>query len=355
MDKFKIESRPHVSGWSEVLAIFVALVASLIVCAVIILTTSQANIGMAFAALFKGAFGNKRAILDTLVQATPLIFTGLATVVAFRGRVWNIGGEGQFVAGAMMAAWISIYLGDLPKVIVLPVILIGSMAGGAAWAAIAGYLRARFGSNEIIVTVMMNYLIQFILSYLLLGPWQAPDSSYLQTISFAENTYLPTFFNSHLDLGFFLGLIFAVLIYVLLWKLPLGFEIRSIGVNPVAAQYKGVDTKRTIILIMIISGALAGLGGGAILSGVLHRLRLDISVGYGFTGILVAMMGRLNPFGVILAAIFFGAIDNGATFMQIETGVPVALIPTFQGIVLLFLIIAFVLIRYRVRRIQDVK
>jgi len=353
MHKYKIERRPYVSGWTELLAIFSALVTSLIVCAIIIKTTSDAYVTTAFISLFKGAFGNKKAIMDTLVQATPLIFTGLATVVAFRGRIWNIGGEGQFYAGAMMAAWISMNLGSLPQVILVPTIIIGSMIGGATWAAIAGYLKAQFGSNEIIVTVMMNYLILFLLSYLLLGPWQAPDSQYLQTILFSKNTYLPAISGSHLDAGFFLGLIAAVLIYVLLWRTSLGYEIRSIGVNPVAAQYKGLDIKKTIIIIMIISGALAGLGGGAILSGVHHRLRLDISPGYGFTGILVAMMARLNPFGVILAAIFLGAIDNGSTFMQIETNVPVALIDTYQGIVLLLLIISFILVQYRVRRTED--
>ncbi len=355
MNKFKIEAKPHVSVWSELLAILAALVASFAVCAIIVLTTSHAKVSEVFLALFQGAFGSKQAVLDTLVQATPLIFTGLATVVAFRGRVWNIGGEGQYVAGAIIAAWLSISFGGLPRGVALPLVLIGSMIGGAIWAFIPGYLKAKFGSNEIIITVMMNYIILFILSYLLSGPWKDPNSYYLQTISFSQKVTLPTLFNSNLHVGFILALAFSILVFILLWKTPLGYEIRSIGVNLIAARYKGVDVAKTIVLTMIISGVLAGLAGGVQVSGVLHRVKLDISVGYGFTGILIAMMGRLNPYGAVLAAIFYGALDNGATYMQIITNVPVALIQTFQGIILFFLIISFVLMRYRVRRIQDGK
>lgn len=348
--KFRIIRQQKSNPWLDFLAVILALVAGLLVGAGII-ATSDANVGEAFGALFNGGFGSSKAIQKTLLEATPLIFTGLAVVIAFRGKIWNIGGEGQFFAGAMMAAWIGTTFSDLPQLILVPIIIIGAMLGGALWAGIAGFLRARYSINEIIVTVMLNYIILFILSYLLQGPWRDPGSSYLQTISFADTTYFPTLFGTRLHIGFLLALFFAFLVYLLLWKTPLGYEIRAIGINPESAKYKGINVTRIIIVTMLLSGAMAGLGGGTELSGIHHRLRMDISSGYGFTGILVALMGQLHPLGTVLAAIFFGALTNGSYLMQIQSQVPVALVHTIQGVILFFLVIAFVLRQYRIKRV----
>ena len=336
----------------DFLSVVVALVGGLLVGAAVI-AASGIEVWEAYGALFGGAFGGAKEIQRTLLQATPLLFTGLAAVVAFRGKIWNIGGQGQFMAGAMVAAWLSTKLVALPQPVLVPVIIVGAMAGGAVWAGIAGYLRARFQVNEIIVTVMLNYIIQFILSYLLLGPWQNPKTSYLETITFADNTVFPLLFGSRLHIGLVLAVVMAFLIYLLLWKTSLGYEIRAIGVNPVSAKYNGIDVPRTIIMTMLLSGALAGLGGGTEIAGIHHKLRMDmVSATYGFTGILVAMMGQLNPFGAVLASIFFGALTNGSYLMQIKSGVPVALIHTIQGVILFFLVIVFVIKQYRVRRVQ---
>ncbi|GIK42590.1 MAG: ABC transporter permease [Chloroflexota bacterium] len=347
----KLVKREYTNVWGEILAIVLALLGALIVSALLI-WTSGADMGEALKALFKGAFGNGNSFLETLVQATPLIFTGLAIVVAFRAKVWNIGAEGQFFAGAMAAAWVSMNLIDLPRPVLLTVIVFASLVAGAVWGFIPGLLKARLGTNEIITTVMMNYIITFILSYLLDGIWSAPGDYFMQTPSFAVTTHMPTFFNSRLHLGFVLAILLAGIVYILLWKMPLGYEIRAIGVNSLAAKYRGINIAKTIILVMVLSGAIAGLAGGSELTGLHHRLRLDISVGYGFTGIMIALLGRLNPFGVILAAIFFGALVNGSTAMQIFSGVPAALVFSVQGIVLIFLLVAEVLTKYQIRRVS---
>jgi ABC-type uncharacterized transport system permease subunit len=346
------EKRLQVSVWAEVLSVIVALLGAFAISAGLI-ATSGANVGDALAALYTGAFGTFDSVMETLVQATPLIVTGLATVVAFRAKVWNIGAEGQFFAGAIAAAWISMNLTMLPHVQLLIAIILGATTAGALWGGIAGFLKARFGASEIIVTVMMNYIIRFYLSYLLSGRWNAPGDSYLQTPRFGDGSFFPTFFNSRLHLGFWLSLLLAAAVYWFIWRTSLGYEIRAVGVNPTASRYKGVNINLIVILVMAISGAIAGFAGGSELSGVHHRLRLDISTGYGFAGILVAMLGRLNPFGVVLAAVFFGALINGSTAMQIFSGVPVALVYSVQGIVLVCLLAADVLTRYRVRGTRD--
>ncbi|MEN8242519.1 MAG: ABC transporter permease [Chloroflexota bacterium] len=333
------------------MAVLVALVAGLLVGAVVIVS-SGTDATEAYGALYEGAFGTPKAVMQTILQATPLLFTGLAAVVAFRGKIWNIGGEGQFLAGAMMTTWVSIKLANLPQPILVPIIILAAMTGGAVWAGIAGYLRAKFRVNEIIVTVMLNYIIEFIMSYILQNHWTDPKSSYPQSISFAPTTYFPSLFDSKLHIGLILVLVMVLLVYLLLWKTPIGYEIRAIGVNPVAAKFKGINVTRTILLTMLVSGALAGLGGGTEIAGVHHRLRLDISAGYGFTGILVAMMGQLNPFGAIVAAVFFGALINGSYLMQIKSQVPVALVHSIQGVILFFLVIAFVVRQYRIRKVQ---
>lgn len=349
--QWRIVRRTHVKFWMEPLSVVIAVVLS-ILCSAGLIASSGADPIAALKALFEGAFGSRDAFLETIVQATPLIFTGLAVLVAFRSKVWNIGAEGQFWAGAIAATWVSLYFDNLPRPLLLALIILVSLIAGAAWGFIPGLLKTRFNANVIIVTIMMNYLIQYLLSFLLSGVWRDPDQFYIQTQRFANSTFFPTFFNSRIHLGLFLGILIAALMYVLLWKTPLGYEIRAIGDNPVSSRYKGINIERTVVLVMIISGAIAGLAGGSELSGLHHRLKMDINAGYGFTGILIALLGRLNPFGVILAAVFFGALVNGSTSMQIFTGVPVALVYCVQGIVLIFLLISEVAIQYRVERVR---
>jgi simple sugar transport system permease protein len=353
--KYKLEKRLVQSPWLQALAIFIGLATALGVSSLLIISAG-ANVGEALSAIYNGSFGDWDSIAETLVQATPLIFCGMAIVIAFRARVWNIGAEGQFFAGAMVAILVGMTLSGLPRPLLLFAIILGAMVGGSIWGGIPGFLKARFNANEIITTVMMNYIIMFFLSYLLSSVWREPGHFFLQTARLPEVSHLPVVASgTRLHLGFILSLISGVFAYLLLWKTPLGYEIRAVGFNPVAAQYKGISIKRTIVLTMIISGAIAGLAGGCEVVGLHFRLRLDISTGYGYTGIIIALLGRLHPVGVIISAIFFGALVNGSTSMQIITGVPVALVYCVEAIVLIFVLSADIISRYRIRRIRDVE
>ena len=350
----RFEKRERTSRWWQASMTLLAIIVALLISAVLIVSAG-ANIGEAFAGLYKGAFGSYKAIIETLVKATPLILTGLAVAIAFRGKIWNIGAEGQLWAGAMAGYWASANFTSLHPTIHLFVILIYAFMGGAICGAIPGLLKGLLNVDETIVTVMMNYVIHFYLSYLLSGPWQDPDEFYYISSPVPEAAKYPVVIaNTRLHIGFIVALVATVFVFWLLQKTRLGYEIRAMGLNPIAAKFKGINVSRVIIISMLISGGIAGLAGVGEVVGLHHRLRADISKGLGFTGIIVAMLSGLNPLAVVVAAIFFGALINGSNTMQIFTGVPVALVYAMQAIVLLCLLSFQVLTNYRIRRAKDV-
>ncbi|MGQ9665740.1 MAG: ABC transporter permease [Anaerolineae bacterium] len=348
---WKLEKRLTYSKTWQAGAVILALLGSALITTLLILIAG-ADVSVALRAMVTGAFGSTQAIAETLVQATPLIFTGLAVTVAFRARVWNIGAEGQFFAGAMGATWFAITFGEhIPSIIAIPCVIFIGIICGALWAAIPGLLKIRFGTNEIISTVMLNFVILYGLSFLLSDAWRAPNSYFYQTVVLPSTTQFPRLIpGTRLNLGFIIALTTAGLIYILLWKTALGYEIRAVGSNPTASAYKGIPVSQIILTVIVISGAIAGLAGACEVPGLQPRLRLDISLGYGFTGIIIALLGRLHPAGVLLASIFFGALVTGASAMQIAVNVPVAISQAVQGVTLLLLLTADVLSQYRIRR-----
>lgn len=348
----RFEKRTQSSVLVQAISLVIALAAAMGVSALLILSAG-ADVGEAFAALFSGGFGSWDAILETLVKSTPMILTGLAATIAFRAQIWNIGAEGQLVAGAMASFWAAMYLAFLPAPLLFLTTLLAAFLGGALWGWIPGYLKARLNTNEIIVTVMMNYIIRYALSFMLSGLWKDPSSYYLQSSMLPDKSYFPLVVtNSRLHAGFIVAVLVAIVFYILLFKTSFGYEVRALGLNPTAAKFKGIPIGRIIIAVMMLSGGVAGLAGAGELVGLQHRLRLDISAGYGFTGIIIAMLANLHPIGVIFAAIFFGGLVNGSLRMQIATGVPVAIIYVIQAVVLLFLLSAQVISRYEVRRVK---
>ncbi len=346
-ERFQKRAQPSFL-WQALLFLF-SMIAALVVSSILILSAG-ASIPEALFAMLDGSFGGWNRFLETLVQATPLIFTGMAVTVAFRARLWNIGAEGQLVAGAMAAFWASMTFNAFPSLMLVPVVLLAAALGGALWGMIPGYLKVKFGADEIIVSVLLNYIILFLLSFLLSGPWRDPSAFFIQTVRLPSGAILPSFFTqSRLHLGFLIALIVAGISYVLLWKTPFGYEIRAIGLSASVANHKGINVAKTIVLVLAISGALAGLAGGIELFGIHQRLKYGSFTGLGFTGILVGLLGRLHPVGVVIAAIFFAALVTGSSKMQIETGVPVALPYAIQGIVLLFILVAEALSKYQLR------
>ncbi len=310
----------------------------------------------AYRALLEGSVGSINGISETLVRATPLILIGLGIAVAFRGGMWNIGGEGQFYLGALGAALVGIYLPPMSPVVHVLLALLSGFTCGGLWAAIAGYLRARRGANEIVVTIMMNYLAAFLISFLVSGPLR--DNSRLipvpQTPRIVDSAVLPRLIpQTRIHAGFLIAIVAAVAVWFLLERTTVGYSIKATGENPEAARYGGINVPLISTLAMVLSGGLAGIAGMSEVTGV-HRYLLEgISPGYGYLAIAVALFGGLSPLGVILSALFFGALMVGAEAMQRAVGVPVATIYLLQGLVVIFVLARQVLLRRR--RILDLK
>jgi ABC-type uncharacterized transport system permease subunit len=350
---FRLEPRSEVTTKGRVGVLAISLAAALVLCALLFLTVGV-NPVTAFASLLQGAFGTWRAATETLVKATPLIFTGLATAIAFRARLWNIGAEGQVFAGAMFAYWCQSGLAGLSPVVQLPVIILAAMAGGGLYAGLAAILKTRFRVDEVISTVMLNYIIVYMLSLLLLkGPWSEAGGFFEQTAKVDPGSVLPILFDkTRLHLGFPVALVATAVAWLLIKRTPMGFEIRAAGSNLRALEVQGTNSTRVILMVMLISGALAGLAGMSEVYGVHYRVKAGALATYGYTGIIVAILGQLNPWGVVIAAILFGALVNGATFMQIKTGVPSALIYAIEAIILLFYLAGWAASSFRLRRIR---
>jgi simple sugar transport system permease protein len=272
---------------------------------------------------------------------TPLLLTGLAVLVAFRCGIWNIGAEGQLYIGALGAALAGILSDSLPTLIHLPLVMAAGFVFGAAYGALPGLMRAYRGANEIITTIMLNYVAIFIVSYLVTGPMRDPGLLLPQPQSpnIADAARLSRIISgTRAHSGIFIALVAAFVIFLLLWKTVTGYRIRAVGENSDAARFGGINVPRNIVLAMAISGGLAGLAGMVEVAGVRGYLIDNLSPGYGYTAIAVALLGGLHPAGVTLAAFFFAALLAGADGLQRSVGVPTATVLIIQGLVLVFVI-----------------
>jgi len=347
LDRLTLFLRQSVQGgalWVPVLAVFTALGIGGIVVA---LATGQPRLALlAYQGLWEGAFGSPKALSETLVQMTPYVLAGLGIALAFHGGLFNIGAEGQLALGAIVAAWIGYALpplvgGTIPLFLHVPLAILGGALAGALWAAIPGWLKARTGGHEVINTIMMNYIALLTASYLLNGPMRDPSPTNVvaRTPRIAETARLPRLFadpDLRLHAGFLIALGMALLVAWLLWRTTLGFEIRTVGLNPHAARYAGIPIVRITVLTMAMSGFLAGMAGAVQVTGLNYRHELSFNLGYGFDAIAIALLGKVHPLGVVLAAFLFGALRNGASRMQFLTQVPVDLISVIQALILMF-------------------
>lgn len=315
-------------------------------------------VSVAYGALFTGAFGSPKEMIDaiasgdraavrqafypffeSLVAATPYIFGGLSVALGFRVGLFNIGAEGQLFMGAIFATYVGYSITGLPLFIHMPLAFLAGALGGAFWGFIPGFLKARTGAHEVINTIMMNYIAFRLSEWLLNGPMKRPES-FNPVSPFIELTArLPRLFGDPIrfHFGFFIALFVTWLVYWFLWKTKWGFSLRMVGSNPHAARYAGASVFVGIIMGMTLAGGLAGMAGGNEVLGVNYNLAMAFSSGYGFDSIAIALLGKSHPLGVLLSALLFGALRNGATNMQLKAGIPIDIISIVQALVLVFI------------------
>lgn len=307
--------------------------------------------GQTYINMWNGAFGNAYAVSETMVKAIPLMLAGLAVSLAFRMKLWNIGAEGQLYMGAFAASGIALSMGDVSAWLLLPLMLIAGFIAGGFWALIPAALRAYWEVNETITTLMLNYVAIFWVESFVFGPWKDPQSlGFPLTPRFSENATLPAIGDTRVHMGLLIALLIAAIFYIILKYTRWGYEVKVIGESPASARYAGISVARNILLVMLISGGIAGIAGMIEVSGITHRLQQGISPGYGYTAIIVAWLGRLNPLAIIMVAFLFGALLVGGFGLQVY-GVSFSIVMMLQGAVLFFLLAGEIFIKYRLQPI----
>jgi ABC-type uncharacterized transport system permease subunit len=344
----------------EILWPLVAVLAAFVVGGIIVLLIGD-NPFVAFYHMISNSFGSLNDVGETLFIATPLIFTGLAVAVAFRCGLLNIGAEGQLYVAAFVAAWLGIKFGgtvvdifgkqedwswfSLPTFLLVPLCIFGAVAAGGMWGAIPGILKAKFGSHEVINTIMLNFIAVALVSYFTQYYYKIPGDPIMQTAEIGPAAHIPRISQYipgmpdfvPLSVAFLIAILMCVLVYIFLWKTKWGYELRAVGENPSAAEYGGISPKKQIIIAMTISGGLAGMVAIGEVLGYRYRYYHDFSDGWGFLGIAVALLGRNHPLGIFIAAIFFAVLKRGQIFVDIETRfVSKDLVEVLQAIIIIF-------------------
>jgi ABC-type uncharacterized transport system permease subunit len=354
----RLKEPPH---WYPLAVTILALIIALFIGGLVIFFAGGDPFA-SYAHIAQASFGSIGVISDTIVKSTPIIFTALACAIAFRMKIWNIGAEGQFIMGAWGASAV-VLAPILPEKtspwIFIPGMMIAGFAAGALWGWIPGFLKARFKVNEIISSLMLNYIAISWVNFWVFAVWteggfqmsrKFPTTAWMPRLS-SLATQFPIFRGLTTHLGFLIGIVLAIVLWIVVFRSRWGYEIRLIGDNPIAAQYAGINIARNIILVMMVSGALAGVGGMSEVTGVVHRLQTaPIAAGYGFTGIIVAWLSKLNPLVILPVSVLFGALLLAGREIQ-PSGVP----KMIQGIILVCLIASDFMLRNQVRIVRTEK
>jgi ABC-type uncharacterized transport system permease subunit len=340
------------SGLYDIGAPLVSLLLAGIVSSVIVLALGENPLHIG-SVMLSGSVGSLKSLANTLEEATPLILTGLCVAVALRCGLFNIGGEGQLVVGAFAAAWVGVKVSGLDPVTHIALCLAAAGLAGALWAGAAGLLRVRFGAHEVITTIMLNYIAFILTNYLVGEPYFKKAGQIPQTEDVLPSAVLPalTFIYKYtrLNLGFFIALAAVAVVYVILERTRLGFELKAVGYNPTASRASGVSVALSMVIAMAVGGLLAGFAGAERVLGVHKHFVSPFPFGYGFAGIAVALLGRNHPLGVLAAAVFFGALASGGAQVDMETGVPRELVTVIQAIVIIFVACEYLVRRMGVR------
>jgi ABC-type uncharacterized transport system permease subunit len=345
---YRIERVQTPSRWSGALVALLSLLLALLFGGIVLVLAGENPLTI-YRAMLSGSLGNWNGVAETLVKTTPLLLAGLGVAVAFRMQLWNIGAEGQLYLGAIFATGTALFLiPTAPGWIMVPAMVVAGLLGGAFWGLIPGALRAWFGASEIITSLMLNYVAILFSEYLVHGPWRDPQAyGFPGTPPLPDAGWLPHWGATRVHLGLLFGLIAALLLWVMLRRTRWGYEIGVIGENARAARYAGMPIGRSILLVMALSGALAGLAGMSEVAGIGHQLQRNLSPGYGYAAIIVAWLARLHPIGAILVAFLLAALTVGGDQLQMTLGLPAAIAPMLQGTILFFLLGGDILTRYR--------
>ncbi|HAZ30340.1 TPA: ABC transporter permease [Candidatus Acetothermia bacterium] len=328
------------------LATFVALVFA-ILAGLLLLFVMGVEVQQASRLLFFGGFGSWRGLSETLTLAIPLLLAGLGVAIAFKVGFWNIGAEGQIYVGGFAAAWVALTLGAaVPRVLLIPLLVAAGFFAGALWGAIPVLLRNRWRVNEVIATLMLNYVAILWVEYQVHGPMNEGFGMPFSAI-LPRPAWLARLFGTRLHEGVYLAIAAAIVVYLILKYTPLGFKIRAVGANPRTARTVGISPERVMLMAMLIGGGLAGVAGMSEIAGVQRRLLSLFSPGFGFTAIGVALLGKLHPAGVVVSAVFFGGLLRGGRALQAGMGVPVAVVDIFLALVIFLLVGGALLARYR--------
>ena len=346
----RFEPREHVSVLAAVVAPVAGVAAALLLCSGLILWTGE-SVGEAYWLLLKGAFGTKFALTETLSRATPLILTGLAAAVAFRAKFWNIGAEGQLYCGALAVTWLGTGMITLHPVLMIPLLfLVGALGGGAALL-VPVILKNRLKVDEVVTTLLLNFVILLLVSYLLEGPWKDPMlMGWPQAAPIIDEGVLPQLVaKTRLHLGLIVAVAAALIVWLVMTFTVWGYEIRAVGHNAAAAAFSGIKINRTIIRTALLSGGLAGMAGVTEVAGLKGDLTLDLSPGFGYAGIAVAMLAQLHPLGILASALFLSAIYVGADSMSRGVNIPTYIADVLVATSMLAVVLSVMLARFRIR------
>ncbi|MCW2279196.1 ABC transporter permease [Heliophilum fasciatum] len=344
--KWRWEKRETSSKTVTILVPIFSCVVGLLFAGIFIWVSGK-NPLLVYGLMVEGALGSAYGISETVVKAIPLMLTGLAVSLAFRMQLWNIGAEGQFYMGAFGATWAALTFPDWPAYLLLPTMLMLGFVAGGIWGLLPAIPRAYFKVNETITTLLMNYIAILWVDYFVFGPWKDPKGmNFPLTAPFSEGALLPAFGTSRIHVGLILALLIAAIFYYVLQYTKWGFEIRVSGESPRAAHYAGMNHKRNILLVMLISGGIAGIAGMTEVSAITQRLQHGISPGYGYTAIIIAWLARLHPLAIVFVSFLFGGLLVGGFSIQ-TSGFPAATVAMLQGAILFFVVGGEIFTQYR--------
>ncbi|WP_028584950.1 ABC transporter permease [Desulfogranum mediterraneum] len=353
MPRFRIIKRQERLGWRSCFIFLAAILLSLLFSGVMLALRGTPPLE-GILILFKGAFGSRWAIEDSLIKAIPIFLCSLGVAMAFRLQIWNIGAEGQFALGAIGATWMALSFPELPQLVLLPLMVGMACVAGGCWGLIPAILRQRLGTNEIIVTLMMNYIAILLLDYLVYGVWKDPTSfGFPMTAEFVPQAIVGKIGSSGVNWGILHCLLLGILFWVFVTFTRTGFELRASGDSVRAARYAGIPYSGLVVLVMVISGALAGWAGFLEASATINRLQPSIMVGYGYTAIVVAWLARLHPLNIAVTSLLLAGLRVGVENLQLDLQVPAAFGGILEGLILMTVLAGGFFVHYRIVSVRQ--